>query len=63
MDRTLFNRMNSATTCAKCRQACCEHTDAEWLGRPDSGPAAPAATSRAVQHRAGLYSEATGEPR
>lgn len=64
MDRAPFNGLSMATdltkrtTCAKCGEARCEHTDAEWRGEPQpDGPANAVENSGAVPHRAGLYSE------
>lgn len=71
MDRAPFNRLNMATdltkdgVCAKCGESNCEHNDREWLGEPDSDPAAPVATSRAAVEvgRAGLSHPSLPEER
>lgn len=71
MDRAPFNRLNMATdltkrsVCAACGLALCDCTDAQWLGEPDSDPAAPVATSRAAVEvgRAGLSHPSLPEER
>lgn len=71
MDRAPFNRLSMASdltkrsVCAKCGETRCEHTDADWLGEPDSDPAAPVANSRAAAKvdRAGLSQPTPPETR
>lgn len=68
MKRATFNRLNMATdltkrtVCAKCGKPICGHPDPVYSGIiPEIDPAAPVDTSHAVQHRAGLYSDADAE--